>query len=382
MSPVRGDEPAIDASDRTMRVLVMGGTQFNGLALVHELARCGHDVTIVNRGQTEAPLPGGIHRLYADRTDHDQMRQVLGNEALGGREFDVVLDMSAYHPDDVNLMMEIFEGRTGQYVFASSTVVYAAADMLPIDEDYPIQRDHPQIEYGGNKLLCEDALMAAHTERGFPATVVYFSMVYGPRNIIPDREQRMYARLEAGRPVMVPGDGTTVSQVGHVDDQARALEAVMHAPATIGRRYNLTGKGFHTDLGYVATTATHLGVDPDIRFIPATTMDALWDGDIEIAVDSGARANIDIRTTDEARRRQQSVRHRFKFASVVPRLAPNIHRWNRNVVFGIDALRRDTGWKPHHDLASMVAQTHDWHIQTGGRDYDWTYEDELLKLLD
>ena len=49
MSPVRGDEPAIDASDRTMRVLVMGGTQFNGLALVHELARCGHDVTIVNR---------------------------------------------------------------------------------------------------------------------------------------------------------------------------------------------------------------------------------------------------------------------------------------------------------------------------------------------
>ena len=232
MSPVRGDEPAIDASDRTMRVLVMGGTQFNGLALVHELARCGHDVTIVNRGQTEAPLPGGIHRLYADRTDHDQMRQVLGNEALGGREFDVVLDMSAYHPDDVNLMMEIFEGRTGQYVFASSTVVYATADMLPIDEDHPVQRDHPQIEYGGNKLLCEDALMAAHAERGFPATVVYFSMVYGPRNIIPDREQRMYARLEAGRPVMVPGDGTTVSQVGHVDDQARALEAVMHAPAT------------------------------------------------------------------------------------------------------------------------------------------------------
>ncbi|HCV33982.1 MAG TPA: hypothetical protein DGF10_04880, partial [Acidimicrobiaceae bacterium] len=74
---------------------------------------------------------------------------------------------------------------------------------------------------GATKLLCEDALMAAHAERGFPATVVYFSMVYGPRNIIPDREQRMFARLEAGRPVMVPGDGTTVSQVGHVDDQAR-----------------------------------------------------------------------------------------------------------------------------------------------------------------
>ena len=250
----------------------MGGTQFNGLALVHELVRQGHDVTIVNRGQTDAPLPEGINRLYADRTDHDQVREVLG-----GSEFDVVFDVSAYHPDDVALMMDLFEGRTGQYVFASSTVVYAAADHLPITEDHPLERGATQIEYGSNKLLCEDALLAAHAERGFPATVVYFSMVYGPRNIIPDREQRMYARLEQGRPVLVPGDGTTLSQVGHVDDQARALEAVMHAPATVGRRYNLTGKGFQTDLGYVRTTAEHLGIEPDLRFVPFELMEALWD---------------------------------------------------------------------------------------------------------
>lgn len=354
----------------------MGGTQFNGLALVHELIRQGHDVTIVNRGKTEALLPEGVHRIYADRTDHAQMRK-----ALGGLEFDVIHDMSAYHPDDVDLMVRLFKGHTDQYVFASSTMVYAAADLLPITEDHPIQRDSPQIEYGTNKLKCEDSLLAAHSEHGFPATIIYFSMVYGPRNIMPDREQRMYARLEAGRPVMIPGDGNTISQVGHVDDQARALEAVMHNSATIGRRYNLTGKGFHSDLGYVTTTAAHLGVEPDIRFIPATTMDALWDGDIEISVDGSAKANIDIRITDEARKRQQSVRHRFKFASVVPRLAPNIHRWNRSVVFGIDALRTDTGWEPQHNLASMVAQTHEWHVATGGRLYDWTYEDELLNFL-
>ncbi|MCH2437759.1 MAG: NAD-dependent epimerase/dehydratase family protein [Acidimicrobiales bacterium] len=359
-----------------MRMLVMGGTQFNGLALVHELARCGHDVTIVNRGRTEAPLPDGIHRLFADRTDHDQMRDVLG-----GLEFDVVLDMSAYHPDDVRLMVELFDGRTGQYVFASSTVVYAASDHLPITEDHPTERGDSQIEYGGNKLLCEDVLDEARDDHSFPSTVVYFSMVYGPRNIIPDREQRMFARLEAGRPVLIPGDGTTVFQVGHVDDQARALEATTRAPATVGRRYNITGKHFQSDLGYVATTAAHIGVEPDLRFIPADTMDALWDGDLEVEVESASKANIDIRTSPEARRRQQSVRHRFRFATVVPRLAPNIHRWNRSVVFGIDALRRDTDWEPRHDLASMVAQTHAWHVQTGGREYDWAYEDELLKLL-
>jgi nucleoside-diphosphate-sugar epimerase len=51
------------------------------------------------------------------------------------------------------------------------------------------------------------------------------------------------------------------------------------------------------------------------------------------------------------------------------------------VVFSIDALRQDTGWAPQHDLASMVEQTHAWHVATGGREYDWSYEDGLLDLL-
>ena len=49
-----------------MRVLVIGGTMFNGLALVRDLAREGHEVWILNRGKTEADLPEGIERLYCD----------------------------------------------------------------------------------------------------------------------------------------------------------------------------------------------------------------------------------------------------------------------------------------------------------------------------
>lgn len=360
-----------------LRVLVMGGTQFNGLALVHELARCGHEVTICNRGQTEAPLPEGIRRIVADRSDHDQVRNTLA-----GLEFDVVHDMTAYHPEDVALMVGILDGRVGHYVFASSTVIYAAADLLPITEEHPVERGDTQIEYGLHKLLCEDVLWEAHAERGFPATIAAFSMVYGPRNIIPDREQRMFARLEAGRPILVPGDGTTLGQVGHVDDQARALVGLMQQEHTFGRRYNLTGRSFHTDLGYVRTNAEVLGVEPDIRFIPHEFMERFWDGNIEIETSpgsaSGTRPKIDIRTSDEARRRQAAMRHRFRFAGVIPRLAPNIHRWNANVVFSIDALRRDTGWEPRHDLASMVAQTHAWYRAEGSRYFDWAYEDALL----
>ena len=69
-----------------MRVLVMGGTQFNGLALVHQLVAAGHDVTVCNRGRTEADIPPTVARLVADRTDHEQLRQVLGGTwTLGGK---------------------------------------------------------------------------------------------------------------------------------------------------------------------------------------------------------------------------------------------------------------------------------------------------------
>src|SRR5688500_13891582 len=118
--------------------------------------------------------------------------------------------MSAYHPEDVELMIDLFDGRTGHYVFASSTVTYAASAALPITEDHPDDRSAEQTEYGLHKLLCEDLLVRAHRERGFPATMVPFSMVFGPHNSIHDREQRMFARLLARRPILVPGDGTTL----------------------------------------------------------------------------------------------------------------------------------------------------------------------------
>ena len=68
-----------------MKVLVMGGTRFNGLALVQELVKWGHEVTVLNRGQSEARLPRAVRRLYADRTNHEQLREVLGPRGVRRR---------------------------------------------------------------------------------------------------------------------------------------------------------------------------------------------------------------------------------------------------------------------------------------------------------
>jgi nucleoside-diphosphate-sugar epimerase len=356
-----------------MKVLVMGGTRFNGLALVRELERAGHEVTVLNRGLRDADLSSTVRRLVADRTDHARLRQVLGNE-----EFDCVHDVSAYHPEDVEVMVELLDGRVGHYVFVSSTVIYASADLLPITEDHPDDRSEHQSEYGLHKLLCEDGLRRAYRQRGFPATTVALSMVFGPRNIVPDREQRMFVRLLAGRPVLVPGDGTTLGQVGYVDDQARAMRLLMGNPVTFGRRYNLTGDQYFSDDGYVDTLAAVVGVEPHKVHVPADLFDDLWDGRIHLPAGPANPSGGPRRGGDGLTGR------RVQLTGLVQRLAPNLHRWNRNVLFSADRLRRDTGWAPEFGFRAMAEDTYAWFRRERVAEqveFDFSWEDALVDLV-
>ena len=336
-----------------MRTLVMGGTRFNGLHLVQELVRYGHNVTILNRGITEALVPKEVHHLHADRKDHQQLEEVLGLE-----EFDVVFDTSAYVLDDVQSMVDIFEGRAGHYIFASSTVVYAAAKILPINEDSPVDRSPRQSDYGRNKLICEEYLMRAYRQHRLPTTVARFSMVFGPDNFLPDREQRMFIRLLKGRKILIPGRGTTLSQIGHVDDEARALRMMALNPRTYGEIYNVTGKDYFSDEGYVDTFAKVVGVQPQKIFVPAEIMD-------ETSFNTSATA--------------PTMQRPF-----IQRLAPYIHRWDESTIFSIKKLCDHLDYEPLYTFETAVQQTYEWFMSKGldkQREYDFSQEDEMINRI-
>ena len=362
-----------------VKVLVMGGTRFNGLALVQELAKWGHEVTVLNRGQSKAPLPRAVRRLYADRTNHDQLREVLGPE-----EFDVVQDTSGYALADVQPLVEILRGRIGHYVFASSTVIYAKARVLPIRESDPVDRSARQTEYGSQKLNVEAYLFEQYRTNGFPATVVPFSMVFGPNNIIADREQRMFQRLLLGRPVLIPGDGTTLSQIGHVDDGAAAMRMLMMQPQTFGKRYNLTGRDYWSDEGYVDTFAELLGVTPHKVFVPAQVMDEIYAGQGEQgAVRQGLPRMSQSGDSAAATVTQQGARA-VDVRGLIQRLAPNIHDWNDSTFFSVERLREDVGFRPAYTFESAVEQTYDWFRREKldeSLQFDFSWEDNLIKRL-
>jgi nucleoside-diphosphate-sugar epimerase len=171
--------------------------------------------------------------------------------------------------------------------------------------------------------------------------------------------------------------------VGHVDDQARALRMMMGQPVTFGKRYNVTGSQAYTNEGYVDVFANVVGVDVDKVFIPADVMNGLWDGTIDLG-GGRVQSRIEIRSTDSARRSEPNARQRYLLATIIQRLAPHLHRWDRSIVFGVDRLRRDIGWEPEYTFASMVEQTFEWFRREGldrSLTFDFTAEDQILSML-
>ncbi len=100
-----------------MKILVLGGTRFFGIAMVEELLRQGHDITIATRQRAKDDFGDRVDRIQLERTDPVSMES-----ALKGKRFDVVYDKIAYCSNDIKYAMNVLD--CGKYIYMSSTSVY------------------------------------------------------------------------------------------------------------------------------------------------------------------------------------------------------------------------------------------------------------------
>ncbi len=216
-------------------ILYIGGTGTISAACVRRSVAVGHDVTVLNRGTGRRPLPDGVRRIEADVHDRDAVRDALADAA-----FDVVAQFLAFTPDQVAADLELFEGRTGQYVFISSASAYEKPPRrLPVTESTPLR--NPFWRYSRDKIACEDLLVAAHRERGLPVTIIRPSHTYDERMLPTLGGWTDIARMRAGRPVVIHGDGTSLWTITHSDDFAVAFTGLVANPAAIGDAFTITG---------------------------------------------------------------------------------------------------------------------------------------------
>ncbi|HEY0933676.1 MAG TPA: NAD-dependent epimerase/dehydratase family protein, partial [Trebonia sp.] len=184
-----------------LRVLFIGGTGVISSACVREAAAGGDtELFVLNRGQSARDLPGGVTELRADARDAGAVRQ-----AVEGFDFDSVVNFVAFTPGHVRADVDLFQGRTGQYVFISSASAYQTPpSRLPVTESTPLR--NPFWQYSRDKIACEDLLTAEYRDTGFPATVVRPSHTYDATQTVLSGGWTPLARMLAGKPVIVHGD--------------------------------------------------------------------------------------------------------------------------------------------------------------------------------
>jgi len=322
-----------------VRVLVLGGNRYIGLHLVFELARRGHEVTVMN--SHVAPLPDGARRLHGDRRVPGVLAEVLTPHR---DEFDVVFDNTAYQVADVQPLVELFRGRVQQFVFTSSVAVYRRSDVHPVDETFPVYEEarNPMQAYGVGKVRCERFLLGEHERDGFPVTSVRVTHTVGPHSPLASREPSFFARLERGLPILIPAEGFPFVHLIHVDDVAGLMASFVGNTSVVGQIYNAAGPEVASIAGCIRLMARAVGVEAEIVNVP-----------LEIA----------------------------------RRLTPPLVHWAEGliggVIFSTDKARKDTDWRPRFGLEEAYRDSYQW-FATEGRDrheFDFGRDEEILSQL-
>jgi nucleoside-diphosphate-sugar epimerase len=267
-----------------MRVLVTGAAGFIGSHLSEALIDAGHEVVGVDafipyypREQKEANLVAvstreGFAFHEADLRSApiepflDGVNAVVHLAAMPGlvrswTDFDLYLTCNV---SATSRLLDACRARpVDRFIYVSTSSVYGL-DAVG-DEDIPTRPISP---YGVTKLAAEHLVSAYVQTFGFPAAILRYFSIYGPRQR-PDMAYQIFTEaLSEGRPITVFGDGSQSRSSTFVSDAVAGTIGALGG-AEVGAVYNIAGGRRITLNDAIATIADELGVEPVILRGPA-----------------------------------------------------------------------------------------------------------------
>jgi nucleoside-diphosphate-sugar epimerase len=249
-----------------MRVLFIGGTGIISTASTALAAERGIDLTLLTRGRRAPILPAGVKTLTVDIDD-----PAAAASALRDVSFDSVVDWIAFTPSHIERDLHLFRGRTRQFIFISSASAYQKpATHYLITESTPLA--NPYWEYSRNKIACEDRLLKAYREEGFPVTIVRPSLTYGETQIALAvnswaKSYTVVDRMRRGKKVIVPGDGSSLWVITHNTDFAKGLVGLLGNEQAIGQAFHITADEVMTWNQFYNIVGAAAGVEPQLVHI-------------------------------------------------------------------------------------------------------------------
>ncbi len=251
-----------------MKVLFIGGTGIISSACAQLAVQRGVELYLLSRGHSLRPVPEGARVLQGDIRNRDS-----ATAALGDLSFDAVVNWVAFTPEHAETDLELFRNRTRQYVFISSASAYQTPPLkLPILESTPLR--NPYWQYSRDKIACEDRLLRAYRDEGFPVTIVRPSHTYDQTLLPMDGGYTVVDRMRRGKPVIVHGDGTSLWVLTHHRDFAAGFVGLLGNPHTLGDAFQITSDEILTWNQIFATVAHAAGTTAQLVHVPSEVIAA------------------------------------------------------------------------------------------------------------
>lgn len=219
-----------------MKVLFIGGTGNISTSVSRLCVERGIDLSLLNRGLRKVDIPNA-KTIKGDIAQPDSLKSTLQQH-----KWDAVVNWIAYTSDQVERDIQLFRGKTNQYIFISSASAYQKPPSHPvITESTPLY--NPFWEYSRNKIACEERLNQAYRAEGFPITIVRPSLTYDtviPAAIGGWTEYTIIDRMRKGKQIIVHGDGTSLWTITHAEDFAKGFVGLIGHQQAIGHAFHIT----------------------------------------------------------------------------------------------------------------------------------------------
>jgi UDP-glucuronate 4-epimerase len=216
---------------KSKRILLTGGAGFIGSHVAEALLRAGACLAIVDKlddfyspAWKKANLESVRKIVPFDFFEQDICSMDCMRKAFAGFRPDTIIHLAAragVRPSieqprlyeqvnvagTVNLLQLCKEFHVSRFIFGSSSSVYGESDQAPFSETQFDLR--PISLYAATKLAGESFCYTyAHLYK-LPVVALRFFTVYGPRQRPDLAIHKFVARIEAGKPIPIFGDGET-----------------------------------------------------------------------------------------------------------------------------------------------------------------------------
>ena len=157
------------------KILIMGGNQFVGKEIVKNFLEKDYIVYVLNRG-TRKNIEG-VFFLKADRNNYIETENILKNI-----EVDIIVDVSAYTEEQVDILQKVMKDRFKQYILISSASVYNSIESAPVNEESETGENLIWGDYAKNKYLAEQKTIENSNLYNFKYTIYRPFYIYGIGN--------------------------------------------------------------------------------------------------------------------------------------------------------------------------------------------------------